>query len=66
MPLTLPQVTQVVCIKQYQLLGSHEETGPTILKLEDAEVICLALIPFTSPVWLVWKLDRTSRMTMGY
>lgn len=49
-PFVLPQATRVVNTKQYLLLGSHEEMGHTILKLEEAGVIRPAHSPYNCPV----------------
>ena len=48
------------------LLGSHEEIGRTILKLEEARVIHPTHTPYNSPVWPVEKPDGSWYVTVDY
>jgi hypothetical protein len=46
-------------MKQYKLLGGHEEIAGAIAELEMAKIILQANSPYDSPVWPVQKSDGT-------
>ena len=47
-------------------LGGQDEISRTVQELEKVGIIRPAHSPYSSPIWPVWKLDGTWRMTVDY
>ena len=65
-PICLPKPHQITNVRQYRILGGQDETSSTVQELDKVGIIRPAHSPYNSPIWLVWKLDGTRRMTVDY
>nr|XP_033811836.1 uncharacterized protein LOC117365469 [Geotrypetes seraphini] len=65
-PIVVPISTKIVNMKQYRILGGHEEITNTIQDLVKAGVIKTVTSAFNNPVWPVHKADGSWRMTVDY
>ena len=56
-PVQIPAATKLVIMKQYRILGGHEEISQTIRDLLDVGALKLTITVWNNPIWPVKKTN---------